>query len=190
MSVKIIAGKFKGMCVDVPSSARPTLARARQTLFDTLESLCIDRSFGEFFKAKTVIDCFAGSGAVGLEALSRGAQYAYFVDKDKDAIKILKSNVAKTNSEKLSEIIHSDITKLKKNNTNGCDFAFLDPPFHANIGIQKVIEHLTENEWIKKDAILVIETPKEIINLQNFKTITYKKIGNITFTVYINCNKF
>ncbi|MBR1734331.1 MAG: RsmD family RNA methyltransferase [Alphaproteobacteria bacterium] len=185
MSVKIIAGKLKGMNIDVPNSARATLGRARKSLFDTLESLKLSNvDVGEFFKNKIVIDCFAGSGAIGLETLSRGAKYAYFIDIDRSAIQQIKANISKLKMTEFSTVICSDIRKLKNNSEHICDFAFFDPPFHVNMDLPKIVTHLIDNQWIGQNTIVVIETPKNIINLENFKIIATKKVGTITFSIY------
>ena len=78
MGVRIIGGQYRGMRINAPESARPTLVRHRQAIFDTLESIESEK-FGHFFDNKIVIDCFAGSGALGIEAVSRGAVKAYLL---------------------------------------------------------------------------------------------------------------
>ena len=183
MSIRIIAGKFKGICIDVPNSARATLSRARQSLFDILESSKIDRDIGEFFKDKVVLDCFAGSGAVGIEALSRSAKHAYFVDIDTDAAKMIKANIAKVKAEKFSTLICSDILKIKKSEQS-CDFVFLDPPFHANISIEKIVNYLVKNGWVNSQTIIAIETPTLFDTLQGFKMLFARRIGTISFSAF------
>ena len=184
MSIRIIAGKFKGIRINVPQSARATLSRARQSLFDILESSKIDnRNIGEFFKDKVVLDCFAGSGAVGIEALSRGAKHAYFVDINNNAAKMIKANIAKVKAEKFSTVICSDILKIKKSEQS-CDFVFLDPPFHANINIEKVVNHLMKNGWINSQTIVAVETPTLFDTLQGFKMLFSRKIGTISFAIF------
>lgn len=183
MSIRIIAGKFKGICIDVPNSARATLSRARQSLFDTLESSKIDRDIGEFFKDKVVLDCFAGSGAVGIEALSRGAKHAYFVDINTDTAKMIKANIAKVKAELSSAVICSDILKIK-NSGQICDFVFLDPPFHANINIEKVVNHLMKNGWIASHTIVAVETPILFNTLPGFKMLFSRRIGTISFSAF------
>lgn len=185
MSIRIIAGKFKGIRINVPQSARATLSRARQSLFDILESSQIDdRNIGEFFKDKVVLDCFAGSGAVGIEALSRGAKHAYFVDINNNAAKMIKANIAKVKAETLSTIICSDILSIKSRRKK-CDFVFLDPPFHANISIEKVINHLIKEGWIATQTIVAVESPTLFDTLQGFRTLISRKIGTISFSVFI-----
>ncbi|MDR3156052.1 MAG: RsmD family RNA methyltransferase [Holosporaceae bacterium] len=187
MSIKIIAGQYGGIPIAIPKSARPTLSRYRQALFDILAASELD-----FFYNKTVLDCFAGSGALGIEAISRGATHAYLVDRNKDAISTIMSNISKLKIADRCTLIRSDIMQLshcydkcgllnekKDNNTNydendgicsygkftpntktpnHCDVAFLDPPyFDKSIPIEQVVDHLGQFRWISKKTIVVVE---------------------------------
>lgn len=188
MSIKVIAGKYKGTLISVPSSARPTLSRSRKSLFDMLETLSDDGVMGSFFHDKVVLDCFAGSGALGIEALSRGAHYIYFVDKNKEAISVLRLNLTKINSQQSSSIIFSDVLKLNKFNRNKkCDLVFFDPPYMENVSIPNLITVLSESGWIAKDAIFIVETHSKSIVLEEENSeltiIKSKKIGNSLFTI-------
>ncbi|GHU10616.1 RNA methyltransferase [Alphaproteobacteria bacterium] len=185
MGIRIIAGKHKGLHIDAPRSARPTLSRFRESIFDILESFQIDREFGEFFSGKIVLDCFAGSGALGLEAISRGASHAYFVDRDRSAISVLHSNVNKLNTQENSAIIFSDIDKLKFSKKNQCcNVAFLDPPYFENISIKRTVEHLSDVGWISEKTILVIEQHIHSKDSLDFiEKIKSKTINNSIFTI-------
>lgn len=195
MSIKIITGKYKGHIIDAPEAARPTLSRHRQSLFDILESLPYDRESESFFQNKIVLDCFAGSGALGIESLSRGTQHVYFVDNNKNAISILHSNLAKLKITDSSTIIFSDISKIR--NGSECDLIFLDPPYQdAETLIMKTVKHLLKSGWISEKSILVIETPKTFSIFQqktdNFDILSSRKISNSLFTIVklSNINRF
>lgn len=181
MSVKIIAGKFKHISLEVPPSARATLGRARQSLFDILESSQIDGcKLGEFFSGKTVLDCFAGSGAVGLEALSRGAVHATFVDVDKQAVATIHKNIEKTGAQANCTILNCDIFKMRKTDI-AYDFIFIDPPFHARISPMRVVRSLNVAGWIDSHSIIAVESPDEIKT--ECHTLISRKIGTIAFCV-------
>ena len=105
MSTKIIAGRYKGSVIDVPDSARPTLSRSRQALFDVISNLSDDENPQNFFQNKVVLDCFAGSGALGIEALSRGALFSYFIDASQKAISVIYKNIEKLNLKNSSKIL-------------------------------------------------------------------------------------
>lgn len=183
MSIRIISGKFKGVALEVPKSARATLGRARQSLFDMLEASGIDRDVGHFFEDKTVLDCFAGSGAIGIEALSRGARHAYFVDIDPDTVKAIRANLARvygsgkaggsiSMTASAATVLRSDIAKIRAfpgaaaiddagmdgSNCSSCDFIFMDPPFHAGIDKAKVLQHLIKEGWIREGSIVALES--------------------------------
>lgn len=190
--IKIIAGKFKGINLDVPKSARATLSRARQSIFDVLEASQIDRNIGEFFKDRVVLDCFAGSGAVGIEALSRGAKHAYFVDINQDATETIRNNIKKLGTAADSAtIICSDISKIRKCSQEKCDFIFLDPPFATEIKASKILEYLIQKCWIEENAVVVIEslankfTKHDSITegFYEFKKLMCREVGRIKFEI-------
>lgn len=178
MSIRIIGGKFRGRRIDIPDSARPTLIRHRQAIFDTLENIEKD-NFGHFFDGKVVIDCFAGSGALGIEAVSRGARHAYLIDQNRQATTLLYENT--TAMSEYFTIIRSDLLKLRNNSHTTCDIAFIDPPY-GKISITKIIDYLFKTQWISNETILVIEEDcKNITNLSNCDVIITKNSGNATF---------
>jgi 16S rRNA (guanine966-N2)-methyltransferase len=190
VGIRIIAGKYKGATIDAPDSARPTLSRHRQSLFDILSSL--ESSSGEenFFHDKIVVDCFAGSGALGFEALSRGAKYAYFIDNNKKAISVLRANALKINANESCVVICEDASKIFVNNSEICDLAFLDPPYNsAEINIVRTVERLLTARWISKNTILVVETAGKrpldnlLFNEHDYDIITSRRLGNSTFTI-------
>lgn len=200
MSIRIISGKYKGRLVEVPPSARPTLSKSRQILFDTLESLQIDRPFGTFFQNSIVLDCFAGSGALGIEALSRGAYYAYFIDNNRTAISILRSNLIKINAINSATVISADAMTVYPFNQNHisrkCDLVFIDPPYRSNFSVLQIATHLNRCGRISDNAVLVFEISAHDIKntkhlLQNsdnnfLEIITSKKTGNSLFIIAMN----
>ncbi len=191
--MKIISGKYRGRNVDIPDIARPTLSRHRQSLFDVLESLNSDHEPESFFENKIILDCFAGSGALGIESLSRGAKHAYFVDNHKNAISVLRSNITKLRIEHFSTIIQSDISKIKNIDKKVGDLVFFDPPYEKSATlIIKTINHLFKSKWISEKSILVMETPGEFDifqqNMFNFDILSSRKIGNSLFTI-VKCLK-
>ena len=192
MSIKISAGKFKSTNLEVPNSARPTLLKNRQALFNMIESLEISENknpFGKFFENLTVIDCFAGSGALGIEALSRGAAHAYFVDKDRRAVSIIKNNLSKINAENFSTILFGSVNELGKfENIRPIhiDVAFLDPPYEK-FSIINTVKYLFQNKWISNDTLLIIETRSTDSFMQefseNFKILKSKTYGISNFFI-------
>ena len=192
MSIRISVGKYKNAVLEIPKSARPTLSKNRQSLFDMIESLNIESNpndFGEFFKNSVVLDCFAGSGALGTEALSRGASHVYFIDNDKQAISIIKSNIAKIKAEKDATIIFSSVSefgKIKKSVKDHIDVVFFDPPYEK-FPLDEIIKNLSENEIISRDTILIIETraTDPVLNKisESFNVLKSKKSGISGFII-------
>jgi 16S rRNA (guanine966-N2)-methyltransferase len=201
MSIKIIAGQYGGTSITIPKSARPTLSRYRQTLFDILAAR--EQSF---FYEKVVLDCFAGSGALGIEAISRGAAYAYFVDNSKEAVSAIMSNINKLKITEHCTVIRSDVMQLpyfyekhNRNNSNndcnddsagtnmqiGCDIAFLDPPYFDNgISIEQVVNYLLQSGWISTKTIIVIEQSSLIKDqIRNLDIFLLKKTGKSKFII-------
>ena len=125
--MRIITGSAKGITLKAPkgNATRPTADRVKEAVFSMLQ---FD------IEGRTVLDLFAGSGQLGLEALSRGASYATFVDKSKDSIKLIKENSIKTKLHEKCSIIQLDYLDFIKRNVNTkYDFIFLDPPYALNM---------------------------------------------------------
>ncbi len=186
MSVRIFSGKFKGSVLSVPYSARPTLVRSRQSLFDILSGSTLNSlSPNDFFKDKVILDCFAGSGALGIEALSRGASFAYFVDICQPAISAIYENIQKLKLEHCCQIIKTDILKIRKSKEmNGCDIVFIDPPY-GKVSIKKTIQHLSKTNWINKNTLIITE--EDISKTEDLVDITEclikRKMGKSIFKI-------
>ncbi len=186
MSIKIISGRLKGSTLAVPETARPTLLRSRQSLFDILVSIGGSPSDSQhFFENKIVLDCFAGSGALGIEALSRGAQFAYFVDISQKSIDSIYKNIQKLKLEDQCKIIKTDIFKIKKlKNKRKSDIIFVDPPY-GKVSIAKTIKSLYEKDWIKEETLIVIE--EDISNTEDLSSLVSisveRKLGNSLFRI-------
>ncbi|MBO7537292.1 MAG: RsmD family RNA methyltransferase [Alphaproteobacteria bacterium] len=155
MSTKILSGQLKGSVLVVPDSARPTLLRFRQSLFDMMVSMVPNSKV--FFKDKVILDCFAGSGALGIESLSRGASFAYFVDISQEAIDVIYKNIQKLSLKDRCKIIKIDILKIRKfQERTACDIAFIDPPY-GKVSIKKTLQHLFKTGWINENSLIVTE---------------------------------
>ena len=215
MSVRVLSGQFKGSILSVPSSARPTLIRSRQSLFDILASSnsrdffedkfenkrnfslksCADPK--DFFVNKVVLDCFAGSGALGIEALSRGASFAYFTDISQEAISAIYENIGKLKLEERCRIINTDILKIRKLNGSAvCDIVFVDPPY-GKVSVKKTLQRLLMTEWIDENSLIVTE--EDISKTENLSettsTLVEKKSGKSLFKIMkpllkIRCSLF
>lgn len=178
--IRIVAGKYRGAVLEAPDSARPTLSRSRQVIFDILNSMdCVEN-----FNEKIVLDCFAGSGALGIEALSRGAKFAYFFDKAPEAIVTIKKNLEKLRTKNNAAALRIDLaaapSPFLKRSTK-CDIIFVDPPY-GKISIVSTLQRLQKFRWLHEKTLLVIEEDKRSTeDLSVFETIRTKICGNSSF---------
>jgi 16S rRNA (guanine966-N2)-methyltransferase len=151
--MRIIGGKFRSRKLSIPSHplTRPTSDRTREAIFNILNSL-----EGGINADTLVLDAFAGSGALGLEALSRGAAHATFIERDPQAMKVVKQNVSTLQVNASCTLILADATHPP--------FAplpmgliFLDPPYRQNLE-GPCLNALQAKGWIGKHTIIILET--------------------------------
>lgn len=170
--MRITSGKFRNFNLHSPKgdAVRPTTEQARSAVFNMLADLIIDKSF---------LDLFAGSGAVGLEALSRGAKLVTFIEKDRLALAALKSNIEKLRVEDQVKVFSQDtlkiIPKLIKDKIS-FDFIFLDPPYDDLKTYETVLSLIDSSELLHPEGILFVEErnqKKEKVD-PPFKTLVLK----------------
>jgi 16S rRNA (guanine966-N2)-methyltransferase len=156
--VRIVGGRLRGRLLEAPASRaiRPTSERLRESIFDIL----VHRHAGVVEGAR-VVDLFAGSGALGIEALSRGAKFALFVDNGPDARALLRANVEVFALGGVTRIWRADATLLGKAPA-GPPFtlAFLDPPYEKGLA-GPALTGLVEGGWLASGALVVVEESAE-----------------------------
>ncbi|AMP20535.1 hypothetical protein AZF37_04540 [endosymbiont 'TC1' of Trimyema compressum] len=177
--IKIIGGDKKGFSLKtkVGTSTRPTLNRVRENIFNILQSV-MPNSLG--------LDLFAGSGAVGIEALSRGAQAVTFVEKDKVAFAVIRENLKKTNYLNKSFVFPSSWHIFLKKTTEVFDWIFVDPPYGLDV-YHEVIEAIGSSQCLSEGGIIILETDKAVqVKSQINGFICYRKIryGNTIIWFY------
>ncbi|MCP1203460.1 16S rRNA (guanine(966)-N(2))-methyltransferase RsmD [Acetobacter oryzoeni] len=154
--VRIIAGSRKGRLLTAPvgQTTRPTADRVRQALFDML----LHAPWGgpTLISEAHVLDAFAGTGALGLEALSRGANHATFFETSRPALAALRANIQACKWEESCTVIARDVTSPPLS-TFPAGLVFLDPPYHQNLP-ERALNALQSKGWIAPNAIAVIET--------------------------------
>lgn len=171
--MRIIAGKFKGKLLTefTLNSTRPTADMVREALFDKISLIADDAIF---------LDLFAGTGAIGIEALSRGAKYCFFVDESNEAIKIINQNLASINAKNYA-IKNCDYKKALinfKNENISFDLIFLDPPYATNYA-EIALEFIKNNNLLKENGLVIWEhdsTKLDYIKLY-FNAAQTKKYG-------------
>jgi 16S rRNA (guanine966-N2)-methyltransferase len=153
--MRVVAGKHRGRRLAAPpgSAVRPTSERAREALFNIL-------AHGRFapmpvFQNARVLDVFAGTGALGLEALSRGARFATFIENDRVARTALAQNVKTLGEDDRARILAADGTQLTRAD-GPYDLVFLDPPYRSGLA-PRALASLKEMGWIAPRALLILE---------------------------------
>jgi len=153
--MRIVAGKFRSATIEAPKGldTRPTSDRVRQALFNVLEH---GAPHVEFERCR-VLDLFAGSGALGIEALSRGATFALFIEDSADARAVIRRNVEALNLTGISKIFRRDATTLGPAQTLApFDLIFCDPPYGKGLG-EKSLQSAVEGGWAAEGAVVVLE---------------------------------
>jgi 16S rRNA (guanine966-N2)-methyltransferase len=155
--MRIVSGEFRGKTLVTPQgqATRPTSDRARQAVFNILEHA----AWSDGVRGRRVIDLFAGSGALGFEALSRGADFCLFVETDEAARGAIRENVEAMGLFGRTRVHRRDATQLgQRPGADGpaFDVAFLDPPYGKGLG-ETALARLKDGGWLAPGALVVFE---------------------------------
>jgi len=156
--MRVVGGSLRGRTLAAPKtqSIRPTADRLRESLFNILI-----HAYGDPITGARVLDLFAGTGAFGIEALSRGSAFALFVDDGAEARALLRENVATLGLGGVSRIFRRDATKLgPAHPVEPFSLAFLDPPYRQGLA-EKALTSALAGGWLKPDALIVVEEAKK-----------------------------
>lgn len=150
--MRVIAGTARRTQLKTPEGmdTRPTTDRIKETLFNMLQPYICECSF---------LDLFSGSGAIGIEALSRGAEWAVFLEQKDEPVCCIKENLKKTKLEDKAELVKSDVIvglKQLEARNEYFDIVFMDPPYNCNLE-KKVLEYLSHSSLVDKDTTIVFE---------------------------------
>jgi 16S rRNA (guanine(966)-N(2))-methyltransferase RsmD len=155
--MRVIAGKARRLQLETPTGkhTRPTSDKIKETLFNILQQQVYDCRF---------LDLFSGSGGIGIEALSRGAGEAVFVDNDKEAVRCIKTNIKHTHFEDVSRVMAMDVSwALRSLEQLGqpFDIIFMDPPYGKGLE-NKILPWLLDSRLVTEDTLLILETSLEV----------------------------
>lgn len=183
--IKITGGKHQRKQLNTISEfVRPTSAMKREAFFSIIKSYSLKNSY-DFFSDKVFLDLFAGIGTMGLEAISRGIEYAIFYENNKEVIKVLKKNCKKFCNQNQYKIIKEDVANSNfEINFNKISIIYIDPPYHE-YDITKLLIYL-QNRVKKKSIIGVESSIKDTFKIpKKLKLIKQKKYGktNISFLI-------
>ncbi len=156
--MRIVAGIWRGRALTAPpgETTRPTADRVRQALFDRL----LHAPWGGrgLIEGAQVLDAFAGTGALGLEALSRGAARACFIERDRAALTALRANIAACGAGDVCAVLPADALSARRGSP--CGLVFFDPPYGQNL-VPRALAVLSGMGWIAAGAVVVAETGRD-----------------------------
>ena len=183
--MRIVGGRWRGRPLaglgkgDPAHALRPTTDRVRESLFNTLAH----GGFGDPVDGATVLDLFAGTGALGLEALSRGAARAVFVEKGRVGQRLIAENIARLGAGGQARLLKADATRPGPPPPEApFTLVFLDPPYGKGLGLA-ALQATDAAGWIAKDALIVLEEAGEIPAPQGFTQADHRQYGgtHVTF---------
>ena len=182
--MRVVAGERKGMPLKAlpGNTTRPTTDKVKESIFNMI---------GPFFDGGIAVDLFAGSGGLGIEALSRGAEKTIFIEKDRKAYSILLENIKKCRYEEEVETYCNDATRAVKalcKRDITIDLLFLDPPYHK-IDYYNLAGLLAEQGKLSKNAIIMCEHSNEVTLPESygpFKLARQEEYGTIIISIYRN----
>ena len=185
--MKIISGKLQGRKIHTSkdNDYRPTTGRVKEAIFSILSS-------GEFLNQDgytaiddaVTIDVFGGTGALTFEAISRGAKQSYIIESNITHIKDMEINISKLGIGSQIKIIRGSATALPKSEVR-CNIAFIDPPFNKGL-INDTVKSLVEQNWLSKNAIIVIENHhKDLYNIEQYaELLKSRRYGDAILSIY------
>lgn len=183
--LKITGGKYRGRLLKIPPNIRPTSNKVREALYNIIG----ERVFQAIF-----LELFAGSGIVGIEALSRGAKKVVFIEKNRNVARTIEENLKIINNLEKAEIIVGDVLnglkKLSKNKEK-FDIIFLDPPYKEKLLTISTLEFISSIDIFKKNCIIIVEHYKKISLPEQvgiLKKVKIYKYGD-TQLLFYNLNK-
>lgn len=181
LGVRVISGSARGLKLNTPGDdrVRPTTDRVKESMFNIVQDWVYDSQ---------VLDLFAGSGALGIEALSRGASQAVFCDNSLDSIKIIKSNIEKARVVDRSQIVSGDFKRCLRDmeaKNQSFDMIFVDPPYYKGL-FEEVLDIIRSCKILKKDGIVIVEhdAKKPIGQVEGLGVYKEKKYGITMLTFY------
>ena len=177
--MRVITGKARGVSLKTPNGmqTRPTTDRVKEALFSIIQ---FD------IPGASVLDLFGGTGQLGIEALSRGAVKAVFVDAGEEACKLIRHNLKLTKLEQEASVIRADYVDYLKRSKEKFDIIFLDPPY-AEVFLENALKLVTEIDILQTNGIIITERPlgKELPwEFEGYTRSKDYKYGNTLLTLY------
>lgn len=177
--MRIIAGEYKGRKLNTPPdySVRPTTDKVKEALF----SILTNKIWGS-----RVLDLFAGTGNLGIEALSRGAAECVFSDSSRESIRLIRENIAHCRAEDGARVAAGDFKKVLLNQTEPFDIIILDPPYDKGL-LDDCFKIISEQELLAEDGVIVAEHRKEEVlpdEFHGFEKTKERRYGTVILSIY------
>ena len=177
--MRVISGKARGVSLKTPNGmlTRPTADRVKEAMFSIIQ---FD------LPGANVLDLFGGTGQLGIEALSRGAKSAVFVDLQDAACKLIRENLQKTQFAECSRVFKLDYLSFLRTSTDKFDIIFLDPPYAEDI-LENALKMITEIDILQSNGIIVTERPLEkelLLTFSGYERSKDYKYGNTLLALY------
>jgi len=177
--MRVITGSARGVRLQAPKGmdTRPTLDQVKEGIFSAIQFEV---------EGRRVLDLFAGSGQMGIEALSRGAKSAVFVDMRQDACAVVRSNLEKTRLTTNAQVLRSDYLSYLSHCRETFDLIFLDPPYADDL-LERAVAHIARFDILAPDGIMIAESPaeKELPKLSApYRVAREYRYGRIKVTLY------
>lgn len=177
--MRVIAGKMKGRRLARPggNDVRPTADKVKEAIFSMIS---------DYLEDAVVVDLFAGSGSLGIEALSRGAKFCYFCDNSADSIKLIKENIKICGAEGQSKAVFDDFKKALSKVGEKADIIFLDPPYEAGL-LEPCVKAIQRLDVLGENGVIVCEHgAKDGLpdDTSGFSKIKEKKYGTVFVSLY------
>jgi len=182
--MRIIGGHLKGLKLapvgqgDAAAHLRPTSDRVRENIFNLLQN----GGYGDPVSGARVLDLFAGTGALSLEALSRGADRATLIDDGKVAVNLIRRNVALCRSNDRVSVLRRDATRLGPVDGAPFDLVLLDPPYAKGVG-EKALNAAMAGGWLTRDALIVWEEAGEMSAPPGLRRLDARRYGDTWVTI-------
>ncbi len=182
--MRIIAGRHRGLTLasvgrgDARAHLRPTSDRVRESMFNLLQN----GGYGDPVRGARVLDMFAGTGALGLEALSRGAARVVFIDDGKKAAQLIGRNIDLCAASELCQLVRRNAIRPGPCPEAPFDLVFMDPPYGSGLGEQALIAAQAAG-WIAEDALILCEENAAITALPSFRRLDARRYGDTWVTI-------
>lgn len=177
--MRIISGEYRGRKLESPKTndVRPTTDKVKEAMFSILMP---------YIPGARCLDLFSGTGALGLEALSRGAEFCLFCDKERESIALTKENIRKCRAESKSRVVHGDYMKTLERADDKFDIIIMDPPYAAGI-YEKCLASIEKLDLLDDDGIIILEHEKNVelpSSVGKYSKLKEKRYGITILSLY------